>query len=230
MSDDARVRRVVLLLLWFVTTTTAHAQVLRAGDPATELDSAVDGAGKPFKLAAHRGKWLVMAVGAAWCVPCADELPVWNRLAGELGGRVMFVTLSIDNDIPDGKAFHKRLGVPNLVRVYMPEERSTMVERYGAQSMPATFVIGPDGVVRYVQMKFDKANAQREYAKLRDALARLMPRPKQPAPKVPKPDPRPLELLPGKPPVSPVSIVPVLAWPDEPHVALWADHWPTLPL
>jgi thiol-disulfide isomerase/thioredoxin len=219
----------VLLLL--LISTTAHAQVLRVGDRATELDSAVDTAGKPFKLAAHRGRWIVMTIGAGWCGPCQDELPVWNRLAGELGSRTMFVTLAIDNDIADGKAFHKRLGLPHMVRAYMPEELSKMVERYGAQSMPTTFVIGPDGVVRYVQMKFDKANAKREYEKLRDALAKLLPKPKpKPAPPRqmdPKPAPRP---VPATPPAAPITTVPALVWPEGPHVALWADHWPALPL
>ncbi len=212
------------MLALVMLASSAHASVLRPGDPATELDSAVDAAGKPFRLAPHRGKWIVITVGAAWCVPCQDELPVWNKLAGELGGRAMFVTLSIDNDVADGKAFHSRLGIPNMVRAYMPEERSKMIERYGAATMPTTFVIGPDGIVRYVQAKFDKTNAQREYEKLRDALARLMPKPK---PK-PKPDAKPDPKRPT-PAVAKVSIAPPLVRPDQPHAMLWADHWPPLP-
>ena len=40
---------------------TAHADVLKVGDRLAELDVAVDAGGKPFKLKALRGKWVVLA-------------------------------------------------------------------------------------------------------------------------------------------------------------------------
>ncbi len=222
------------LLVLMLVTTTAHAGVLTVGQPAVELDIAVDAAGKPFKLAAFRGRWLVLAIGAAWCVPCNDELPVWNKLAGELAGRVTFVSLSFDNDIADGKAFHERLGVPNLLRAYLPEESSKIAERYGAVKMPVTFVIGPDGTVRHVQFGFEKAHAQREYDQLKSALVtRLPPKaalvkvlPAKPNPK-PTPRPAPTPNPTPQPEPSPTPAPTGLSWvlPDPPHPSWWAAHW-----
>ncbi len=209
--------RHALLVLGLLVGAPAAAAIHAVGQPATELDVAIDAAGKPFKLAALRGRWIVLSVGAAWCGPCKDELPVWNKLAGELRGKVTFISLALDDDIVDGKAFHQKLGVPNLVRAYLPEDRSQVADRYGAQQMPATFVIDPRGVIRHVQLGFDNRQAQREYQRLRTALDRLLPKPK-PKPGTPPPAPSPS-----------VSAVPALVLPDQPHAMLWADHWPTLP-
>lgn len=207
------------LLIVALLCSTARAGVLTVGQPAVELDVAVDVAGKPFRLAAFRGRWIVLAIGAAWCGPCQDELPVWNKLAGEV--RATFIALALDDDIADGKAFHKRLGVPNLVRAYLPADRSQVAERYGAVKMPVTFVIGPDGVIRHVQFGFEKAHAQREYAELAAVLVKLLPKPKP----APKPAPKPPD------PVVTPRVSPALALlvPEAPHTTLWAAHWPRLP-
>jgi thiol-disulfide isomerase/thioredoxin len=208
-------------LLALLIATPASAQVLAPGQPAVELDIAVDASGKPFKLAAFRGRWLVVTIGASWCGPCKDELVAWNKLAAEFAGRVVFVSLAIDNEIADGKAFHKRLGVPSLVRAYMPEEHSKVVDRYGAATMPATFVIGPDGIVRHVHPGFEQKLAAQESQKLKTALVGLLPKPK------PKPVPAPLPppQSPAPAPTPAVFAIPPLVLPDGPHAELWADHF-----
>jgi thiol-disulfide isomerase/thioredoxin len=92
-----------------VSAAAAHADTLKQGDRVAELDIAQDAHGKSFKLKNLRGKWFVVTVGADWCKPCAKELPTWDRLAGELGGKIAFVAIDIDDDIETGKRFHDRL-------------------------------------------------------------------------------------------------------------------------
>src|ERR1041384_4772344 len=87
----------------------AHADTLKAGDRVAELDVAQDAKGKPYKLKNLKGKWFVVTIGADWCKPCGKELPTWDRLAGELSGKVTFVAVDIDDDIATGKRFHDRL-------------------------------------------------------------------------------------------------------------------------
>ena len=213
------------LLLLVLIATTAEADVLAIGKPAVELDVAVDPAGKPFKLASFRGRWVVITIGAAWCGPCKEELTWWDRLAGEVAGRATFIALDIDDNIADGKKFHADLGLVHTVRAYMADDKSQVAGTY-AIKMPTTVIIGPDGIVRYIHPGFDKALAQREYETLRDALAKLLPAAK-PKPPAPKPPPKPVATSVLKP--APVSPVPALLRPDHPHASLWADHWPALP-
>ncbi len=155
-------------------TSAAHADVLKVGDRLAELDVATDGAGKPLKLKSFRGKWVVVTVGADWCKPCAKELPTWDRLAGELKGKVVFVAIDIDDEIDIGKKFHDKLKIKNMVRAYMPSDKSGVAGNYGSDHMPSTFVADDKGVVRLVREGFEAGDADGEYKKFKDALAKLV--------------------------------------------------------
>jgi thiol-disulfide isomerase/thioredoxin len=164
------------LLVVALAGGSAHADVLKVGDRLAELDVATDGSGKAFKLKALKGKWLVVSIGAAWCAPCAKELPVWDRLARELKDKVVFIALAIDDDVAVGKRFHDKLKLRNMVRVYMPQEKSAVAGSYGAEIMPSTFVADDKGVVRLVRAGFEAGDADGEYRKFKDALTKLLPK------------------------------------------------------
>jgi thiol-disulfide isomerase/thioredoxin len=154
---------------------TARADVLKQGDRLAELDVAVDAGGKPVKLKAFKGKWVVVTVGADWCKPCAKELPTWDRLAGELDPKkVVFVAVDIDDEIEVGKKFHDKLKLKNMMRVYMPSDKSGVAGSYGSDHMPATFVADGKGVVRLVREGFEAGDASGEYKKFKDALDKLL--------------------------------------------------------
>jgi thiol-disulfide isomerase/thioredoxin len=156
------------------TTAAAHADVLKVGDRLAELDVATDASGKPLKLKQYRGKWVVLTVGADWCKPCAKELPTWDRLAGELKGKVVFVAVDIDDDIAVGKKFHDKLKLRNMVRAYLPSEKSGVAGSYGSDHMPSTFVADGQGVVRLVREGFEAGDAEGEYKKFKDSLDKLV--------------------------------------------------------
>jgi len=152
----------------------AHADVLRVGDRLAELDVATDAGGKPLKLKAFRGKWVVVTVGADWCKPCAKELPTWDKLAGELKDKVVFVAVDIDDEIDVGKKFHDKLKLKHMVRAYLPSEKSGVAGNYGSDHMPSTFVADPKGVVRLVREGFEAGDAGGEYKKFKDSLDKLV--------------------------------------------------------
>jgi thiol-disulfide isomerase/thioredoxin len=162
------------LLLIIAPATPARADVLKVGDRLAELDIATDGNGKPIKLKSFKGKWVVITVGADWCKPCAKELPTWDKLAGELKGKVVFVAVDIDDEIDVGKKFHDKLKLRNMVRAYMPSEKSGVAASYGSDHMPSTFVGDPQGVVKLVREGFEAGDADGEYKKFKDQLARLV--------------------------------------------------------
>ena len=167
-------RVVLLAAILLAATATARADVLKVGDRLAELDVATDGNGKPVKLKAFKGKWVVITVGADWCKPCAKELPTWDRLAGELKGKVVFVAVDIDDEIDVGKRFHDKLKLRNMVRAYMPSEKSGVAASYGSDHMPSTFVADTKGVVRLVREGFEAGDTDGEYKKLKDQLDKLM--------------------------------------------------------
>jgi peroxiredoxin len=166
----------VLVILLAAAAAAAPAPALadlKVGDRVKELDVAVDANDKPFKLKAISG-WRFVSANAAWCEPCRKELPQWDKLQAALGTKITFVALSLDNDVKDGKAFHKKLKLAHMKLAYMPEEKSAVAASYGASTMPASFVIDPDGVVKYVHMGFDLRDADGEYRKMKERLEKLV--------------------------------------------------------
>lgn len=166
--------RGLIVALTVCLASPAFAGVLKVGDSVRELDVAVDAGGKPVKLKAYKGKWIAVTVGADWCKPCAKELPTWDRLAGELKGKVVFVAVDIDDEIDVGKKFHDKLKLRNMVRAYMPSDKSGVAGNYGSDHMPSTFVADDKGVVRLVREGFEAGDSDGEYKKLKDALTRLV--------------------------------------------------------
>lgn len=167
-------RALAVLFVLGLSATSASAESLKVGDRLAELDIAVDAQGKPFKLKAFKGKWVLVTVGAEWCKPCAKELPAWDKLQPEWRSKITFVAINIDDEIEDGKRFNKKLKLKNLTLVYMPADKSAVVAKYGADNMPTTYVADPKGVVRYVKAGFEKGDADGEIKKLRAQLAKLI--------------------------------------------------------
>jgi len=166
--------RLVLAIAVLFAVETAFAGPLKVGDRAAEFDVAVDQAGKTVKLAKFRGKWLLVTAGAGWCKPCAKELPTWDKVAAEYKDKVTFVSLTLDDDIADGKKFQKKMALKNMVVVYMPAENSSAAARYGSATMPSSFIIDPQGVVRHVHAGFAERDASGEAKKLKGILAKLV--------------------------------------------------------
>ena len=171
---QSAVRVLTALFVLALTTSAAHADVLKVGDRLAELDIAVDGAGKAFKLKNYKGKWVLVTVGAEWCKPCAKELPAWDKLAPEFKDKVAFVAINIDDNSDDGKKFFKKLKIANLTMVFMPADKSAVVAKYGSDNMPTTFVADPQGVIRYVRAGFEKGDVSGETKKMRAQLTKLL--------------------------------------------------------
>jgi thiol-disulfide isomerase/thioredoxin len=152
----------------------AHADVLEVGDRVVEFDNAVDASGKPFKLKSLHGKWLLVTFGAEWCEACVKELPTWDKLAPDYTGKVTFIAMNINNEPADGQRFNKKLKLKNLVQIYLPQNKSGVVDRYASDTMPTTFVVDPNGVVKFVRAGFEKEDTAGELAKMKATLAKLV--------------------------------------------------------
>lgn len=130
---------------------------VKTGDHFVELE-AKTAAGKNFRLKDMAGKWVLFTFGASWCQPCHKELVAYDALAPKFAGKVLFVSVNINNKIEDGKKFVTGLGLKHVFPVFMPDEDSAAMKAYDPDHMPSTFVIDPKGVVRHVQFGFEKGD------------------------------------------------------------------------
>ena len=104
--------------------------------------------GRTHRLADYRGKVVLVNFWATWCEPCRDEMPSIERLRQSLAGQP-FEVLAVNIGEPLGRIerFLEKmpLGFPMLL------DRDTGVAKaWKARVVPATFLVGPDGRIRYV--------------------------------------------------------------------------------
>lgn len=112
--------------------------------PAWQLKE-VDG--KVVRSDEFKGKVVVVDFWATWCLPCREEIPGYIALQKkyEKDG-VVIVGISVDQQGPEVvKKFIEQFGV--TYRIVMAED-TTMDSFGGGGSIPATFIIDRNGVVR----------------------------------------------------------------------------------
>ena len=142
-----------LFLGLFTASVVAHAGIA-VGDRAPEFDVAKDSSGKPWKLKAHKGQWILLTFGASWCEPCKHELPAWDKLGRDYEGRIAFVAVNINNDPADGTKFLDDRKIQFMMRVFLPQEASASDDLYATGTFPSTFIIDPNGIVRAIHLGY----------------------------------------------------------------------------
>lgn len=119
------------------------------GEPAPPLSGPTLDGGE-LDLASLRGNVVVVAVWAAWCAPCREELPV--LVAAERQWRDRGLRL-IGIDTRDGERQARELlaevgGDPGSS---IADPRGRHTARWGAPGVPTTFVVDADGRVAAVR-------------------------------------------------------------------------------
>ena len=126
----------------------AGAQSLKpwSGGPTPRLELS-DAEGNPQRLADYRGKAVLVNFWATWCGPCREEMPSIEALRSSMEGKpfvVLAVNVGESGRVARDFARKLMLGFPLLL------DRDTRTAKaWGARVLPASFVVGPDGVIRY---------------------------------------------------------------------------------
>lgn len=112
--------------------------------PALELK---DLESRLHRLADYRGRVVLINFWATWCVPCRDEMPSIQSLKEKLAERP-FVVLAVNLDEPESRIRKFLSQMKADFAVLLDPGRKT-ARAWDARILPASFVIGPDGRVRY---------------------------------------------------------------------------------
>ena len=141
-----------------------HALV-GATAPAFDLPSRSGGEGK-VSLAESSGKVVIVDFWATWCEPCRDSFPVYQRLVDKFDGKLVVIGISVDEE-PDGIAKFAADTGAKFDLVW--DEGQVLSERYKPPTMPTSYILDKNGVVRFVHAGFksgDEAQIESEVTSL----------------------------------------------------------------
>lgn len=99
------------------------------------------------RLADYRGKVVLINFWATWCGPCRDEMPSIQELKRKLAGRP-FVVLAVNLDEPESRV-RRFLREHKIDLTVLLDPERKVARTWEARILPASFVIGADGRIRY---------------------------------------------------------------------------------
>ncbi len=140
--------RGLLGLLLALAVCAVSAQELRPwSGGATPPLALQDLEGRPHRLEDYRGKVVLINFWATWCEPCREEMPSMNKLRASLAGG-SFEVLAINLAEPETRIRRFMEQVPMEFPVLLDRDTSA-AKAWRARILPASFIVGPDGRIRY---------------------------------------------------------------------------------
>jgi len=140
--------RILWGLLLCCCTALAGAQQLRPWTGgATPPLALPDLAGRAHALEDYRGRVVLVNFWATWCEPCREEMPSIGKLRAGLAGRP-FAVLAVNLGEPESRIRRFLEQVPMDFPVLLDRD-SAAARAWRTRVLPASYLIGPDGRVRY---------------------------------------------------------------------------------
>jgi peroxiredoxin len=129
-----------------------------------------DAAGQTHQLSQYRGKVVLINFWATWCAPCREEMPSLERLRRAMKGK-RFAVLAVNLAEPELRVRQFLQTIPLGFPILLDADM-TVAKAWKVRQLPASFVVGPDGRVRYSYIgELDWSDEA-----VRKTLAELLPR------------------------------------------------------
>lgn len=96
-----------------------------------------------------RGNWVLLNFWATWCEPCLHEIPILREAYAKYAVQGLEIcSISLDRDPHRWREFIARNDMLWINSIdYLDEKRGSIAKIYGLQSIPANFLISPDGII-----------------------------------------------------------------------------------
>jgi cytochrome c biogenesis protein CcmG, thiol:disulfide interchange protein DsbE len=117
------------------------------GTAAPTLELPTPDGKSTVKLADHRGKVVVVDFWATWCEPCRKSFPAYQKLMDKSSGKLTVIGVSVDEESSGIAGFVSETGVRFPIAW---DEGQAAAQAYAPPTMPTSFVIDKNGIVRFV--------------------------------------------------------------------------------
>lgn len=158
-----------LLYLCSALGLASAAAAIEAGEPAPNFDAPALQGGANVSLDDYRGKVVYLDFWASWCPPCLESLPQLERLRGAFpADQFQIVAVNVDSKPAKAKKFLKRnpIGYPSA-----SDPKGNLPKRYALKTMPTSYLIDRQGIVRYVHSGFSRDDIDDLHRRIKTMLA-----------------------------------------------------------
>jgi thiol-disulfide isomerase/thioredoxin len=119
-------------------------QVAAKPAPPLQLDNLE---GEAYDLENSQGHWRFVHFWASWCAPCRKEMPSIDRMTRLLGDSDIKFVLVNTAETEDSVFTFLGIVAPDLVPLLDSDGLAT--EAWQPRGLPATYLVDPDGLIRY---------------------------------------------------------------------------------
>ena len=108
--------------------------------------------GNSVSLHQFRGHVVILDFWASWCPPCRASMLMLDSFAAKYYDKgLVLIGVSLDGNASNASSFLEQNNYHRLIALYGSASASLDVAReYDVVGIPHTFVIDPDGVIRFV--------------------------------------------------------------------------------
>jgi thiol-disulfide isomerase/thioredoxin len=149
-----------------VNPTASNTVTSRAALAAAPDLSMIDLNGAALHTSNYKGKVVLVNFWAAWCTPCAEEVPQFIALQKKYHDQgLQVIGISVEDDASELRDFYRKYQVNYPV---VPGDLKTSDAFGGVLGLPTTFVIGRDNLIH------GKHNGATDFSTLEQEVVALL--------------------------------------------------------
>lgn len=106
-------------------------------------------AGEAYTLPGHPGKPVLVHFWATWCAICREDQGSISAIAHDHGDVISIAMQSGNADDVARYVAQQHVDFPVI-----NDPEGTLAQRWGVNAVPASFIVGPDGTVRFIEVGY----------------------------------------------------------------------------